>query len=47
MPITVQGSVTDPMLLAQNLQAMVRREFEELMRMANSRQLSDVPHVYV
>ncbi|MGH8467107.1 MAG: phage tail tape measure protein, partial [Pseudomonas sp.] len=26
MPITVQGSVTDPMLLAQNLQAMVRRE---------------------
>lgn len=45
MPITVQGSVTDPMLLAQNLQAMVRREFEELMRMATSRQLSDVPHV--
>ncbi|WP_422417082.1 hypothetical protein [Pseudomonas sp. GZD-222] len=47
MPITVQGSVTDPMLLAQNLQAMVRRELEELMRMATSRQLSDVPHVYV
>jgi hypothetical protein len=47
MPITVQGSVTDPQLLAQNLQAMVRREFEELMRMATSRQLSDVPHVYV
>lgn len=47
MPITVQGSVTDPVLLAQNLQAMVRREFEELMRMATSRQLADVPHVYV
>ncbi|MCE5980476.1 hypothetical protein [Pseudomonas sp. LF19] len=47
MPITVQGSVTDPALLAQNLQALVRREFEELMRMATSRQLSDVPHVYV
>lgn len=45
MPITVQGSVTDPVLLAQNLQAMVRRELEELMRMATSRQLSDVPHV--
>lgn len=45
MPITVQGSVSDPMLLAQNLQAMVRREFEELMRMATARQLSDIPHV--
>lgn len=43
MPITVQGSVSDPMLLAQNLQAMVRREFEELMRMATARQLSDIP----
>lgn len=47
MPITVQGSVCDPTQLAQNLQAMVRRELEELMRMATSRQLSDVPHVYV
>ncbi|WP_442109230.1 hypothetical protein [Pseudomonas sp. NUPR-001] len=47
MPITVQGSVSDPTQLAQNLQAMVRRELEELMRMATSRQLSDVPHVYV
>ena len=45
MPITVQGSVSDPLLLAQNLQAMVRREFEELMRLASARQLSDVPHV--
>ncbi|MGH8381034.1 hypothetical protein [Pseudomonas sp.] len=45
MPITIQGSVSDPMLLAQNLQAMVRREFEELMRMATARQLSDIPHV--
>ncbi|MNM48832.1 hypothetical protein D3C81_598270 [compost metagenome] len=45
MPITVQGSVSDPMQLAQNLQAMVRREFEELMRMATARQLSDIPHV--
>ncbi|WP_342623037.1 hypothetical protein [Pseudomonas alkylphenolica] len=45
MPITVQGSVSDPMQLTQNLQAMVRREFEELMRMATARQLSDIPHV--
>ncbi|TDF78227.1 hypothetical protein [Pseudomonas sp. H9] len=47
MPITVQGGVSDPTQLVQNLQAMVRRELEELMRMATSRQLSDVPHVYV
>jgi outer membrane lipoprotein SlyB len=45
MPVTVQGGFCDPMLLAQNLQAMVRREFEELMRMATARQLSDIPHV--
>ncbi|MDD0972430.1 hypothetical protein [Pseudomonas fontis] len=47
MPITVQGSITDPLLLTQNLEAMVRRQFEELTRMAASRQLADVPHVYV
>ncbi|PWB34621.1 hypothetical protein DCO48_05615 [Pseudomonas sp. SDI] len=47
MPITVQGSVPDVGLFTQDLQAMIRRQFEEMMRMATSRQLADAPHVQV
>ncbi|MFK0086485.1 hypothetical protein ACIQUS_04240 [Pseudomonas sp. NPDC090755] len=45
MPVTVQGNLSDPMQLAQEVGAIVRRQFDELVRQATSRQLYDVPHV--
>ncbi|QBF25581.1 hypothetical protein EXN22_07665 [Pseudomonas tructae] len=43
--ITVQGGMSDPLQLAQQVGAIVRREFEDLLRQSTSRQLYDVPHV--
>ncbi|WP_148046506.1 hypothetical protein [Pseudomonas vranovensis] len=43
--ISVQGGISDPLQLAQQVGAIVRREFDELMRQSTSRQLYDVPHV--
>ncbi|CAK9890858.1 hypothetical protein PS652_03711 [Pseudomonas fluorescens] len=45
MPITVQGGLSDPAQFAMNVEAIVRRQFDELIRQATSRQLYDVPHV--
>ncbi len=41
MPITVQGSVTDPAQLAMNIEPIIRRQFLELTRQASMRQLAD------
>lgn len=41
MPITVQGSVSDPAQLALNIEPIVRRQFDEMTRMAANRQLAD------
>lgn len=45
MPITVQGSVTDAAQLALNIEPIVRRQFDEMTRMAANRQLADPTHV--
>lgn len=45
MPITVQGSVTDPAQLALDIEPIVRRQFDEMTRMAANRQLADPTHV--
>lgn len=45
MPITVQGSVTDPARLALDIEPIVRRQFDEMTRMAANRQLADPTHV--
>ncbi|MGE8420362.1 phage tail tape measure protein [Pseudomonas sp.] len=45
MPFTVQGGLSDPMQLAQEVGAIVRREFDGLVSQATSRQLYDAPHV--
>lgn len=41
MPITVQGSVADSAELARNIEPIVRRQFDEIARMAANRQLAD------
>lgn len=41
MPITVQGNVTDAAQLALNIEPIVRRQFDEIARMAANRQLAD------
>lgn len=41
MPITVQGSVADSAELARNIEPIVRRQFDEIVRMAANRQLAD------
>jgi len=45
MPFTVQGGLSDPLQLAQEVGAIVRREFDGLVSQATSRQLYDAPHV--
>lgn len=45
MPITVQGSVTDPTQLATNIEPIIRRQFLELTRQASMRQLADPTYV--
>ncbi|MCO7518766.1 MULTISPECIES: hypothetical protein [unclassified Pseudomonas] len=44
MPVTVSNSLDDPGTLAQ-LEAIARRQLEELMRQARSVQLADTPHI--
>lgn len=41
MPITVQGSVSNPAELAMTIEPIVRRQFDEIARMAANRQLAD------
>ncbi|MGW8466555.1 phage tail tape measure protein [Pseudomonas sp. CLCA07] len=43
--ITVQGDVTDPARLAQELMPYLSRQFEDFAREARDRQLFDAPHV--
>lgn len=45
IPFTIQGSLSDPLQFAREVEAIVRRQFDELIRQATSRQLYDVPHV--
>lgn len=44
MPVSVTNSLDDPGTLAQ-LEAIARRQLEELMRQARSAQLADTPHI--
>lgn len=44
MPVTVNNSLDDPLTL-QHLEAIARRQLEELMRQARSVQLADTPHI--
>lgn len=44
MPVNVTNSFDDPATLAQ-LEAIARRQLEELMRQARSAQLADTPHI--
>lgn len=44
MPVTFTNSLSDPSVL-QQLEAIARRQLEELMRQARSVQLADAPHI--
>ncbi|MCF1489770.1 hypothetical protein LZ838_20695 [Pseudomonas sp. AA27] len=44
MPVTFSNSLDDPSVL-QQLEAIARRQLEELMRQARSAQLADTPHI--
>ncbi|MDF9616171.1 hypothetical protein P5705_00795 [Pseudomonas entomophila] len=44
MPVTFSNSLDDPSVL-QQLEAIARRQLEELMRQARSVQLADTPHI--
>lgn len=44
MPVTVNNRLDDPLNL-QHLEAIARRQLEELMRQARSVQLADTPHI--
>lgn len=44
MPVTVNNRLDDPLTL-QHLEAIARRQLEELMRQARSVQLADTPHI--
>ncbi|QXH50344.1 hypothetical protein KSS94_20710 [Pseudomonas fakonensis] len=44
MPVTLTNSLSDPSVL-QQLEAIARRQLEELMRQARSVQLADTPHI--
>lgn len=44
MPVTFSNSLDDPTVL-QQLEAIARRQLEELMRQARSVQLADTPHI--
>lgn len=46
MPVTFTNSLSDPSVL-QQLEAMARRQLEELMRQARSAQLTDTPHIAI
>lgn len=44
MPVTLTNSLSDPSVL-QQLEAIARRQLDELMRQARSVQLADTPHI--